>query len=230
MTRRHLKKISSTWYTQFDMNVLEKFLIGKKVIELGCYKGAATERLVKSCQELIVVEAAKTYITYVSDRLKEYSNCTFIHSTWQDFDYAASDISDVVFFMGLQYLDRKDAKFVLRKIKSFLEPDGRLHIVVPNARSLHRRIAYYMGLIDDVHVLSDRNNVRGHRRVYDNDILHSELKECGFNVSHWEGVFLKPFPDDMMSQIDENVLYGLCEIGRELPDYCAHLYALCVKC
>ncbi|MGA7076679.1 MAG: hypothetical protein WBZ42_09095, partial [Halobacteriota archaeon] len=37
------KKDFEYWYTQFDMNVLEQFLIGKKVIELGCYKGAATE-------------------------------------------------------------------------------------------------------------------------------------------------------------------------------------------
>jgi hypothetical protein len=60
-------------------------------------------------------------------------------------------------------------------------------------------------------------------------MLFDELKECGFDVLHWEGIFLKPLPNDMMMSLDKRVLYGLYEIGRELPDYCAHIYALCTK-
>jgi SAM-dependent methyltransferase len=218
------------WYIQFDMDVLSKFLIGEKVIELGCGKGGATEKLAQTCQKLIVVEAAGANITTVSNRLKEHSNVEFYHSLWQNFDYAEADISDIVFFMGLQYLDHKSALLVLRKIRPFLRPHGRLHIVVPNAKSLHRRIAYCMNLIKDVHELSERDTqLLGHARVYDKEMLFNELKECGFDILHWEGIFLKPFPNDIMSSIDESIIHGLYEIGRELPDYCAHIYALCTK-
>lgn len=217
------------WYVQFDLDVLSNFLIGEKVIELGCRKGVLTEKLVQICQKLIIVEAAEANITFVCDRLKGYSNFEFYHSLWQDFDYVANDISDVVFFMGLEHLNHKDALFVLRKMKSFLRPDGRLHIVVPNARSLHRRIAYYMNLIEDVHELSDRDRLFGHTRVYDKECLFDELKECGFDILHWEGIFLKPFPNDLMSPLDEGIIRGLYQMGRELPDYCAHIYALCTK-
>jgi ubiquinone/menaquinone biosynthesis C-methylase UbiE len=218
------------WYIQFDMDVLGKFLLGEKVIELGCGRGDATEKLAQRCQKLIVVEAAKANITIVSNRLKEHSNVEFCHCLWQDFDYAAADISDIVFFMGLEYLDHKNALVVLRKMRSFLRPQGRLHVVVPNARSLHRRIAYCMNLIKDVHELSERDTkLLRHVRVYDKELLFNELKECGFDILHWEGIFLKPFPNDIMTSIDKSIIYGLYEIGRELPDYCAHIYALCTK-
>jgi SAM-dependent methyltransferase len=217
------------WYIQFDLDVLSNFLIGEKVIELGCGKGVLTEKLVQICQKLIIVEASEANITFVRERLKKYSNFKFYHSLWQDFDYVANDISDVVFFMGLEYLNHKDALSVLTKMKSLLRPHGRLHIVVPNARSLHRRIAYYMNLIEDVHELSDRDRLLGHARVYDKECLFDELKECGFSILHWEGIFLKPFPNDLMSPLDKGILHGLYQIGRELPDYCAHIYALGTK-
>ncbi len=175
------------WYAQFEIDVLGRFLIGEKVIELGCGKGSVTEKLAQRCQKLIVVEAAEANIAIVRNRLKERSNVEFYHSLWQDFDYAAADISDIVFFMGLQYLDHEETLFVLRKIKHFLRPQGRLHVVVPNAKSLHRRIAYCMSLMKDVHELSERNQLLGHARVYDKETLFDELKECGFNVLHWGG-------------------------------------------
>jgi SAM-dependent methyltransferase len=132
------------WFTQFDIDVLGLFLIGEKVIELGCGKGNVTEKLGR-CQKLVVVEAAEANIAIVSNRLKERSNVEFYHSLWQDFDYAAADISD--FFMGLQSLDHEEPLFVLRKTSHFLRPQGRLHVVAPNAESLHRRIAYYKILL-----------------------------------------------------------------------------------
>jgi SAM-dependent methyltransferase len=217
------------WYTQFDIDVLDRFLIGEKVIELGCGKGDVTEKLAQRCQKLIVVEAAEANIAIARNRLKERSNVEFYRSLWQDFDYAAADISDIVFFMGLQYLDHEETLSFLRKIRSFLRPQGRLHVVVPNAKSLHRRIAYCMNLVKDVHELSERHQLLGHTRIYDKEMLFGELKECGFDVLHWEGIFLKPLPNDMMASLDRSVIYGLYQIGRELPDYCAHIYALCTK-
>ena len=131
--------------------------------------------------------------------------------------------------MGLDSLDHKDALFVLRKMKSVLKLNRRLHVVVPNARSLHRRIACYMNLIEDVHELSKRDRRIGQIKKCDRGILRNELKNCGFNISHWEGPFLKPFKNDKMIQLDKSLIFGLYELGRELPDYCAHIYAPCTK-
>lgn len=217
------------WLLTFDFEILIKFLKGKKVIELGCDRGFLTQKLASICETVLVAEGSERNISYAKDKTKNYSNVQFYNSLWQDFEYSGSDVSDVVFFMGLEYLDKYMALKVLNKIRSWLEPSGRLHVVVPNALSLHRKIAYYMGMIKDVHELSERDKMYGQRArgVYDKETLFNELKECGYKVSHWEGIFLKPLPNVMMMNLDEKIIRGFYEIGKELPDYCAHIFATC---
>lgn len=132
-----------------------------------------------------------------------------------------------MFFSGLEHISKDDAEKILCTIKNWLRPDGRLHIVVPNAYSLHRRVAWYMGIIDDVHEFSERDKLLGHKRVYDRETLFKELKKCGYKIIHWEGIFLKPLPNSMMMQLNENIIRGFYEVGKELPDYCAHIYVVC---
>jgi len=217
------------WLIQFDFETLSKFLIGKKVIELGCGRGVLTEKLVKICEEIIVVEGSEKNINFVKEKLNNYSKIEFHHCLWEDFEYKNSDISDVVFFSGLEHLDEETAFKVLNKIKNWLRFDGRLHVIVPNAYSLHRRVAYYMDIIRDVHEFSERDRLLGHKRVYDKEMLFKELKSCGYKILHWEGIFLKPLTNVMMMNLDEKIIRGFYKIGRELPDYCAHIFGVCEK-
>jgi hypothetical protein len=50
---------------------------------------------------------------------------------------------------------------------------------------------------------------------------------CGYKVSHREGIFLKPLPNFMMMNLNEKIIRGFFEISKELPDYCAHIFAAC---
>jgi 2-polyprenyl-3-methyl-5-hydroxy-6-metoxy-1,4-benzoquinol methylase len=207
---------------------LIKFLKGKKVIELGCSRGFLTQKLAGICETVIVAEGSETNISHAKDKTKDHSNVQFYHSLWQDFEYSGSDVSDVVFFQGLEYLDKEIGFRVLNKIRGWLEPNGRLHVVVPNALSLHRKIAYSMGIIKDVHELSERDKMFGQKKeVYDKETLLSELTECGYRISHLEGIFLKPLPNVMMMNLNEKIIRGFYEISKELPDYCAHIFATC---
>ena len=217
------------WLIQFDFETLNKFLKGERVIELGCGRGILTEKLARACREVVTVEGSQQNIRYVRGKLTNCLNIEFRHALWQEFEYEGHDVSDVVFFMGLEHLHRRDALRVLKRIKRFLESDGRLHIVVPNAFSLHRRVAYYMDIIEDVHDFSERDKLFGHKRVYDRETLFQELKRCGYKILHWEGIFLKPLPNAMMMDLDEKIIRGLYEIGKEMPDYCAHIYVVCEK-
>jgi 2-polyprenyl-3-methyl-5-hydroxy-6-metoxy-1,4-benzoquinol methylase len=216
------------WLIQFDFETLSKFLVGKKVIELGCGRGILTEKLTKICDEIIVVEGSEKNINFVKEKLNN-SKVKFYHCLWEDFEYKNCDISDVVLSMGLEHLDEEAALKILNKIKNWLKPNGRLHIVVPNAYSLHRRVAYYMGMIKDVHEFSERDRLFGHKRVYDKEMLFRELKSCGYKILHWEGIFLKPLTNAMLMNLNEKVIRGFYEVGKELPDYCAHIYVVCEK-
>lgn len=214
------------WLIQYDFDSLSKFLIGDKVLELGCGKGVLTEKLSGVCRELIIIEGSKKNINYVRKRIKK-DTIKFTHSLWQDFEYSSKDISDIIFSMGLEHLDPEDSIDILKKLKKYLKKDGRLHIIVPNAYSLHRRVAYYMGIIQDVHELSNRDRLYGHKRVYDKNLLFDEVKKCGYKIIHWEGVYLKPLPNQMMMDLNPDVIRGFYNMGSELPDYCTHLYIVC---
>jgi 2-polyprenyl-3-methyl-5-hydroxy-6-metoxy-1,4-benzoquinol methylase len=216
------------WLIQYDFKSLNHFLLGDKVIELGCGRGILTNKLSEVCKELLVVEGSKNNINFAKKILKDKRNIDYYHSLWQKFDYP-SNVSDIVFSMGLEHLDRKNAITILKKLKNCLQEDGRLHIIVPNANSLHRKVAYYMGIISDVHEFSERDKLYGHKRVYDKDMLYSELKECEYNVTHFEGIFLKPLPNSMMIEFKEEIIKGFGEISKEYPDESAHLYVVCEK-
>jgi len=214
------------WLIQFDFETLLKYLVGDRVIELGCGRGVLTEKLAGVCKELEVVEGAKRNIEFTINRIGRLPNVRFHESLWQEFEYGR-EASDVVFFMGLEHLDKRTGHIVVAKTKEWLSKGGLLHVVVPNAESLHRRVAYHMGMISDTHELSKRDQLYGHQVVYDRQGLFDLLAECGYRINHWEGVFLKPLPNDMMMNLGEDVIKGFGRIGTELPDYCAHIYTVC---
>lgn len=223
------KKDFDYWLIQFDFQTISKNLIGKKVIELGCGKGVLTKRLSKICEKLIVVEGSQNYIEDVKKELGVKNNIEYHHSLWQEFNYENDDISDVIFSSGLEHVNTFTASEIFENIKKWLKPNGRLHIIVPNANSLHRRVAYHMGIIKDVHELSDRDILLKHERVFDKESLFEEVTENNLDIKKYEGIFLKPLPNAMMKNLNPEIIYGFNEISEELSDFCAHIYVMCVK-
>ena len=53
---------------------------------------------------------------------------------------------------------------LLRWVRTWLQPTGRLHVVVPNADSLHRRVGVAMGALGRVDELSERDRRFGQLR------------------------------------------------------------------
>ena len=81
-----------------------------------------------------------------------------------------------------------------------------LHIVVPNAYSLHRRLALAMGIISKVTDFSERDIVLGHRRVYIKNLLLSHLRKAGLRSISFEGILLKPLPNAQMDKWDQKII------------------------
>lgn len=104
---------------------------------------------------------------------------------------------------------------------------GLLHVNVPNAGSLHRRLAREMELIGDVHDLSARNRDLGQHRVYDIESLETVLTAAGFASRDRGGYFLKPFTNDQMQGIEflgPAMLDGLWRLGRALPELASEIF------
>jgi 2-polyprenyl-3-methyl-5-hydroxy-6-metoxy-1,4-benzoquinol methylase len=136
--------------------------------------------------------------------------------------------ADVVICSSLLH-EVSDTTQFLSACRELLGADGRLYVDVPNARSLHRRLARAMGLITDEAELSGRNRALGQGRVFDAESLHAELAMAGFRVLEEGGYFLKPFTSAQMaglSFLDPRMTDGLCEMGRELPALAAEIFCV----
>jgi hypothetical protein len=117
---------------------------------------------------------------------------------------------------------------MLRAIRFVIQPSGgRLHVNVPNALSLHRRLARAMDLIPDEWTMSERNVALRQFVVFDADALSGLVKAAGFTIEETGGIMLKPFTHAQMEALPFEtpaLLHGLDLLGSELPDLAAELY------
>ena len=126
----------------------------------------------------------------------------------------------------LEHLD--DPILTLKRAASWLNPGGAIHILVPNARSLHRRLGVAMGLLPAVDALNDRDRQVGHRRVYTQESLLADVNNAGLQVVGNQGIFLKILSNAQMEKLDPKLIEALFVVGRELPDFCSDIY-LCAR-
>ena len=105
---------------------------------------------------------------------------------------------------------------LLAHMRDWVKPGGRLVVVVPNAESLHRRLAVRMGLQPALDSLSPRDHLVGHQRVYSLDGLASDVQAAGFAVQRELGWFLKTLPNGMMLDFPAELLQALFTISEEL--------------
>lgn len=99
----------------------------------------------------------------------------------------------------------------------WLAPGGALIVMVPNAESLHRRLAVRMGFQPGLDTLSERDHLVGHQRVYTLDTLAADLAQAGLRVEEEFGYQLKTVPNSMMDGYPPALLEALVTISDEIP-------------
>jgi len=197
-------------------------LIGRRVLEMGCASGVMTRRLVCDVEQLEVVDGARAYLDQLSVD-PTLANVRFHHTLFEAFE-PQGRYSDVIMARALEHLP--DPIDLLRRLRDWLDPKGKLHVIVPNAKSLHRRVGVALGMIAEVDALSERDHRLGHHRVYRRSLLVEHLSEAGFAVSHFEGVFLKPLANSQLEDWDQRLLDAFNEVGTRFPELCAEMYAV----
>ncbi|MBF0160195.1 MAG: class I SAM-dependent methyltransferase [Magnetococcales bacterium] len=123
----------------------------------------------------------------------------------------------------------RDPHTFLTSIRNLMGDNTLLHVNVPNAGSLHRRLAVAMGLMQDLKTFGDRNIRLSQYRVFDRDSLQELLEASGLRMVREGGYFLKPFTHSQMEIISRNlamtdILEGLQRLGSELPQLAAEIY------
>ena len=106
---------------------------------------------------------------------------------------------------------------VLATAARWLKPQGRLIVIVPNALSLHRRLAVAMGLTRAADELGESDVRLGHRWVFTIARMEANLAKAGLKVVRQAGWLTKPLPQAMMTDYSDALLEGLMKLGDELP-------------
>jgi SAM-dependent methyltransferase len=191
------------------------------LLELGLGHGFTAELFAKSCSRHVIVEGASTVIEQFRDMHPDFRG-EIILDYFET--YSPKEKFDVI-VMGfiLEHVD--DPDFLLMHYRSFLKPEGKIYVAVPNAMSLNRRIGLELGLIDDIYSLNTNDIAQGHQRQYCRDTLRKVLNKAKYRITHEEGIYLKPLPLAVLKTLPDFQanLDAMLRVGIEFPDLCVGL-------
>lgn len=202
-----------------------------KVLEMGCYHGEFTKKLLPHFDSISVVEGASELIEVAKHNVNS-NKVKFFHSTFET--YETDKTYDLIFLIHtLEHLD--DRTLVLNKIYDLLSENGKLVLIVPNANAASRQIAVAMNLIDFNTAVTPGEKEHGHRVTYNLDTLRHEVLSSKLKVVDSGGVMYKPLANFQIDKalsagiIDLEFLRGCYELGKKYPDQCASIFTICTK-
>ncbi|MDX8128377.1 class I SAM-dependent methyltransferase [Methylomonas sp. EFPC1] len=229
----------SKYAYSFDIDVMHPFMIRSfepffnpgNVLELGSFKGDFTRRLNEYFDDLTCVEASDLAISEA--KLKLDNGVKFVNSLFENASLP-SRYNNVVLTHVLEHLD--DPIFLLKRINyEWLEENGRLFLVCPNANAPSRQIAVKMGLISHNSAVTKSEAEHGHRCTYTLDTLERDAVTAGLNVVYRSGIFFKAlanFQWDRLLQTDiitKEYLEACYKLGQQYPDLCSSIFLLCER-
>jgi len=207
------------------------FLKQGNLLELGCYKGDFTQRLLPYFDDITCVEASDEAIGIAKRELGD--KVTFINSIFETATMPAK-YDNILLTHVLEHLD--DPIVVMKRINDeWLSDNGRFFLVCPNANAPSRQIAVKMGLISHNAAVTQAEAEHGHKITYTLDTLERDAKSAGLNVIHRSGIFFKAlanFQWDMLLNTDiisPEYLEGCYQLGQQYPDLCSSIFLLCEK-
>ncbi len=222
------------WFINYRYRILKNFMAGDRALELGCATGISTFLLRRlGFSEIVVIEKHRIYIEkakeYLSKKFSSLDSIMFVEADWLDVKFEEyGPFTDIVWFGGAEYITFANTQHLLRQFRKVLESTGRVHMVVSNKFSFHRRLGFYMGIINGFDSFSERDVITGGKKwLGDIYTLIDLMREANYQVIHIEPYFLKILPNDKLIELarqNPKLIEALFEIGGELPNYCAEIY------
>jgi len=193
-----------------------------KVLEIGPAEGPMTELLLNNHKiKLTLIEPSKGFFKKL--KLK-FPNLNIINSYLED--SKLDEKYDVIICSHiLEHLE--DPVPFLNKLKEYCSNKTKIFISVPNAKSFHRLLGVKLDLLDSEYSLNDADISVGHKRVYDFNLLKKQLTKVNYKVNFMTGIFFKILSNDQLESFDKNIVNGFYELGKNFPENCAEIMAVC---
>ena len=224
----------------FDFDIMHGYMLKSfnpffkngSILELGCYQGAFTERLTECFDDITCIEASSDAVLKAKQKEK-LAGVTFIESLFEE-AVLERKYANILLVHVLEHID--DRVSLLKKIRNeWINEDGVMIVVCPNAYSPSRQIAVHMGLIEHPEAVTPSEEAHGHRKTYSMDTLKKDLITAGFSILYGSGIFFKAlanFQWDKLMQTDiitKEYLDGCFELGKKYPELCSSIYYVCGK-
>jgi 2-polyprenyl-3-methyl-5-hydroxy-6-metoxy-1,4-benzoquinol methylase len=184
---------------------------GSRVLEMGFGEGNLTRQLLAAGMSVDIIEGAELL---VENARETYGNLVRVHHALfaefqPDCEY------DVV--LATNILEHvSDPSATLMCIRSWCSFKTRVVVTVPNASSIHRRLAVLMGIQPALNSLSPRDHLVGHMRVYDFLQIKREVSDAGFEVIDQRGFLLKVLPNSMMKNMSAELVQAMYAIADQI--------------
>lgn len=208
----------------------------KKILEISCGKRPFFVDFT-DFEKLIIVEPTTAFFEQATKLLKHSPELDSKVVMMNDyFENAINELRTFKFdFIILSNLlqEIEDISSFLRGLFAICQKDTIVHIVVPNAKSFHRLLAFEMGIIDSIYQLSDRNILLQQTKVFDLNSLSELLLNNGFSIIESGSSFIKPFTHQQMHDmlkhkiIDKKTLDGLYKMEQYMPEIGSEIFVNC---
>ncbi len=193
--------------------VLKHLRGARAVLEMGYGEGNFTAVLSRHPARLTVIEGSPLLVEKARQIHGDavHFECSFFETYEPKGKFDAIVATHV-----LEHVD--DPVALLRRMRKWLSPKGKIIIIVPNKESLHRQLAVLMELQPALDTLGARDHLVGHQRVYSFATLAADVRRAGLKVTRQEGFFLKILPNSMMLGFSKELLQALNHISPRLEN------------
>ena len=193
----------------------------QRVLEVGVGSGDVTEMLAKYFRTLTCVDLEKENIKLAKNRVKNRGGVKFICKDMADM-YFPHQFDQIILFGILEHL--VDPVLALAKLAPWLADNGRMHVLVNNASSIHRWVGVALGMMESVEDLTESDIKLGHYRVYTVPQLREHVNEAGLTVLREELFYMKPLPTSMMASLPMKIHKAFDELGEKFPEFASYMY------
>ncbi|AIO48388.1 MULTISPECIES: class I SAM-dependent methyltransferase [Burkholderia] len=212
---------------EYMLKTFAPYYLTGNALELGCFEGNFTQRLLRRFASVEVVEASSDCIAVASEKVR--GEAKFHHSTFETFE-PTYGYDNIFLIHTLEHLD--DAVDVLGRIRGWLTERGRLFLATPNAHAASRQIAVNMGLIEHAAAVTPAEAAHGHRKTYSLDTLRAEARAAKLQIVDHGGIIFKGLANFQIDAalkagiISRAYIDGCYELGRVYPDLCSSIYVV----
>lgn len=203
----------------------------KSILEIGCGNDPLFQYIDWPITDYTIVEPSSSFI----ENAKELADTEYFHFINCEFK-ATKELKDhrfeFVLCSGLLHEVEEPVSF-LKEIVSICCENTIVHINVPNANSVHRLLALEMGIIKDIHEMSENNKILQQHSVFDMASLCNMVESVGLKIVDYGSLFIKPFTHRQMYQmieqkiLTEKILDGLYRLTKYMPELGSEIWVNC---